>query len=74
MLTLAQMFNVMLSYELLLNIYLDGDVCNNTTNTTTVFWDHPREPVPEDNFWTLWCKGRSSEADTPTIWLDAIPS
>jgi len=28
-------------------------------NTTTVlrpfFWDHPGEPVPEENFWTLWC-------------------
>jgi len=22
------------------------------------FWDHPGEPVPEQNFWTLWCKGR----------------
>jgi len=22
------------------------------------FWDHPGEPAPEENFWTLWCKGR----------------
>ena len=21
------------------------------------FRDHPGEPVPEENFWTLWCKG-----------------
>jgi len=25
-------------------------------------------------FWTLWCKGRLTEADTLTIWLGAIPS
>jgi len=33
-----------------------------TTQTTTVlrpfFRDHLGEPVPEENFWTLWCKGR----------------
>jgi len=28
------------------------------------FWDHPGEPVPEENFSTLWCKGRLTEADT----------
>ena len=33
----------------------------------------PGEPVPEENFWTLWCKGRLTEADTPTIWLGATP-
>jgi len=46
--------------------------------TTTIlrpfFRDHPGEPVPEENFWTLWCKGRLTEADTPTIWLGATPS
>jgi len=26
--------------------------------------DHPGEPVPEENFWTLWCKGRLTEAHT----------
>ena len=36
--------------------------------------DHPGEPVPEENFWTLWCKGGLTEADTPTIRLGAIPS
>jgi len=30
--------------------------------------------VPEENFWTLWCKGRLTEADTLTIWLGATPS
>jgi len=47
-------------------------------HTTTVLWpfflDHPGEPVPEENFWTLWCKGRLTEADTPTIQLGTTPS
>jgi len=41
---------------------------------TALFRDHPGEPVPEDNFWTLWYKGRLTEADTPTIRLGAAPS
>ena len=32
------------------------------------------EPVPEENFWTLWCKGKLKEADTPTIRLGATLS
>jgi len=48
---------------------------NHTTTTLRPFsWDHPGEPVPEENFWTLWCKGRLTEADTPTIWPGATPS
>jgi len=47
-------------------------------HTTTVLWpffrDHLGEPVPEVNFWTLWCKGRLTEADTLTIRLGATPS
>jgi len=46
-------------------------------HTTTVFrpfsgttW----EPMPEEKFWTLWCMGRLTEADTPTIRLGATPS
>jgi len=50
----------------------------NFTTTTTVLWpffrDHPVKPVPEENLWTLWCKGRLTEADTPTIRLGATPS
>ena len=46
--------------------------------STTVLWsffqDHLGEPVPEENFWTLWCKGRLTEADTPTIRMGATPS
>jgi len=55
-----------------------GMAHSTTTNTTTIlrpfFRDHPGEPVPEENFWTLWCKGLLTEADTPTIWLGATPS
>jgi len=47
-------------------------------HTTTVlrlfFRDNQGEPVPEEKFWTLWCKGRLTEADTPTIQLGATPS
>ena len=41
---------------------------------TALFWDHLGEPVPEENFWTLWCKGRLTEADTQTIRVVATPS
>ena len=40
----------------------------------SLFRDHPCEPVPEENFCTLWCKGRFTEADTLTIRLGATPS
>ena len=33
------------------------------SGTTQVSW----QSVPEENFWTLWCKGKLTEADTPTI-------
>jgi len=50
----------------------------NQHHTTTVLWpffqDHPDEPVPEENFWSLWCKGRLTEADTPTIRLGVTSS
>ena len=38
------------------------------------FQDYPCELVPEENFWTLWCKGTLTEADTLTIWLGATLS
>jgi len=38
-----------------------------------LFPGHPGELVPEENFWTLWCKGRLTEADTPTIRMGATP-
>jgi len=52
--------------------------CTTTTTTTTVlwpfFWDHLGEPVREQNLWSLWCKERLTDADTPTIRLGATPS
>ena len=48
-----------------------------THTHATILWPffqgHPCDPVPE-NFWTLWCKGRITEADTQTIRLGATPS
>jgi len=48
------------------------------STTTTILWpffqDHQGALVPEDNFCTLWCKKRLTEADTPTIRMGAIPS
>ena len=32
------------------------------------------EAVPEENFWTLWCKGRLTQSDTLTIRLGATLS
>ena len=63
-------------------------IMRSTTTITTIlqpfFQDHPGEPVPEENFWTLWCKGRLTEklncimdhtdTDTPTIRLGTTPS
>jgi len=38
------------------------------------FRDRSGELVPQENFWTLWCKGRLTAADTLTIRLGATPS
>jgi len=45
--------------------------CGKTTTTVLrpFFRDHLGEPVPEENFWALWCKGRLTEANTPTVRL-----
>jgi len=51
-----------------------GNISSATTVLRPIFRDHPGEPMPEENFWTLWCKGRLTEADTPTIQLGATPS
>jgi len=53
-------------------------VSNTHTHTTVLrpfFRVHPGELVLEENFWTLWYKGRLTEADTLlTIRLAATPS
>ena len=38
------------------------------------FQDNLGEPVPEENFRTVWCKGRLTQADTLTIPLGPTPS
>jgi len=53
---------------------MDYDAHHTTTILRRFFWDNPGKLVPEENFWTLWCKGRLTEADTPTMWLGATPS
>jgi len=45
-----------------------------TTILRPFFWDHPGEPMPEENLWTLRCEGKLTEADTPTIRLGATQS
>jgi len=37
---------------------------HNHNRFTALFPGPPGEPVPEENFWTTWCKGRLTEADT----------
>ena len=52
-------------------------VTHTLTHTTVLrpfFRDHLGEPAPEENFWTFWCKGRLTEADTPAIRLGSTPS
>jgi len=39
-----------------------------------IFLGPPGEPVPEENFWTLWCKGRLTETGILTIRLGSTPS
>jgi len=47
-------------------------VCHHTATVLwPFFWDHLGKPVPQDNFWTLRCKGILTEADTQTIRLGA---
>ena len=51
-----------------------GNIAVHTTVLRPFFRDHPGEPVPEENFWTSWCKGWLTEVDTQTIRLGATPS
>ena len=52
-----------------------GVSCSTTLVVLPFFWDHPGEPVPEEDFWTdLLCKGRLTETVTLTIQLGATPA
>jgi len=42
-----------------------------TTVLRPFFRDHLGEPVPEENFWTLWCKGRQTH--WPSGWTPLHP-
>jgi len=57
-----------------LHSFSSGCYHHTTTISWPFFWDHPVKPVPEENFWTLWCTGRLTEADTVTIRLGKTPS
>jgi len=46
----------------------------NITDTMIEIRNHPGEPVPKENFWTLWCKKKLTKAHMPTIQLGATPS
>ena len=67
-LTYQQLFQVS-AWLKTLNVYHH----HTTTVLRPFFQDHPGQPVQEENFWTLWCKGRLTEADTLTIQLCATP-
>jgi len=78
--TVKQLNISMLYLQIIVIFHYEPRVINaiTTTTTTTIlrsfFQDQPGEPVPEENFWTLRCKGRLVEADTLTIRLGATPS
>ena len=60
---------------IIINIMITSTPHHHTTTVLRPFFrDHPGEPVPEENFWTLWRKGRLTEADTLTIRLGTTPS
>jgi len=62
-----------LSHVMLLQSVVDA-VKPHHNRFTALFRGHPGKPVPEENFWTLWCKRRLTEADTLTIRRSATPS
>jgi len=58
----------------LVDLSLTQPTHTHTTVLRPLFRDHTGQPVPEENFWTLWCKGRLTKADKLTIRLGATPS
>jgi len=70
MISVQWMAKVPNAVEILLKIWTACPVlCPRLQWKTALF-----ERVPEENFWTLWCKGRLTEADIRTIRLGATPS
>jgi len=56
------------------NLWQEQQWTHTRNHFTAFFRDHLGEPVSGENIWTLWCKGRLTEADTPAIRLGATPS
>jgi len=54
--------------------YLKFPTVHHHNRFMAVFQDHSGKPVPVEDFWTFWCKGRLTKADTLTIRLGATPS
>jgi len=61
-------------YYFLMSLMKFACIHHTTTVLRPFFLDHPGEPVPAENFWSLWYKGRLTETDTSTILLGATPS
>ena len=72
--TITEQTDTQCNHGSILQLFLSLPHQSATTVLRTFFQDHPGEQVPEVNFWTLWCKGRLTEADTPTIGLGATAS
>ena len=60
-------------------VYLDTNH-RTTTILWPFFWDHPGEPVPEENFWTFMVQvkiNRGKHTDPPagrnSIWTNQCP-
>jgi len=51
-----------------------NNTTENTTTTLQSFYGPFSGTTRVSNFWTLWSKGRLTEADTASIWLGATPS
>jgi len=74
------------SVQMILQISNENDNCHIIWDTSNkndsdikrpprpFFRDHPGEPVPEENFWTSWCKGRSRrQTHRPSGWAPLHP-
>jgi len=66
---LAIICNIATSYNevrLVFDRYVKTSLSEYITVLCPFVRDHPGELVPEENFWTLWCKRRLTETETPT--------
>jgi len=65
---ITTIITILLQLLIIIVLYILNSLNSELYTITTVlrpfFRDHPGELVPEELFWTLWCKGRLTEADT----------